>query len=467
MTIDQIKTAADTNIRAKTADNSVTRDEVADLFDNLADEQRDRGLYGVDTTAGLAAVSGANYRKVSVADTGIFEWSSTGTANGTTIFAASGGGVWILKMAVKNNQIVTFNQQVPFTKMYSYAASHSITANLTFTPLSTGAIPGSVTLFKVIADGTHTIAFTGITEVNISSGYDNRNGIENYLAFFYDGYDYFVNIYQKQNAQPIDLVSPLIQSAVVNSTNASRIVLTYNESLNTNSIPSVGDFSVSGGKTISSITIQGSTVHVNVNTPYSVGDTITISYTAGTNKIEDISGNDAINLSNYSVSNNLSGSEEGLIFAGFTGTLSQTGTVLNSVSGTYADNLAKATKRLVGDGYIQFDWNDTSDKDIVFGLNSVDANANYSDMEVFIWASGGTEYYTGPSILGSGITPMAGDKVRIRRSGSDFILEYKRSGGSWQAFTENVTYQSASDMYITVSGTTSGKLSNPVGFNLI
>ena len=117
MTIDQIKTAADTNIRAKTADNSVTRDEVADLFDNLADEQRDRGLFGVDTTAGLAAVSGANYRKVAVGDTGIFEWASTGTANGTTIFAASGGGVWILKMAIPKGALAALNS-IDYTSGY-------------------------------------------------------------------------------------------------------------------------------------------------------------------------------------------------------------------------------------------------------------------------------------------------------------------------------------------------------------
>lgn len=109
MTIDQIKSAADTNVRQKTVANSVTRDEVADLFDNLADEQRDRGMYGVDTTAGLAAVSGANYRKVAVGDTGIFEWASTGTANGTTIFAASGGGVWILKMAIPKGALASLN----------------------------------------------------------------------------------------------------------------------------------------------------------------------------------------------------------------------------------------------------------------------------------------------------------------------------------------------------------------------
>lgn len=310
MTIDQIKTAADTNIRAKTADNSVTRDEVADLFDNLADEQRDRGLYGVDTTAGLAAVSGANYRKVAVGDTGIFEWASTGTANGTTIFAASGGGVWILKMTVKNNQIVTFNQQVPFTKMYSYAASHSITANLTFTPLSAGAIPGAVTHFKVIADGTHTIAFTGIKQLINSSGYDNRYGIVNYLSFFYDGADYFVNIYQELNAQAIDMVAPSFVSAQTPNLSPNTIVITFNEALNNAIVPSNSDFTVSGGKTVTGVAVAGTLVTLTLNSSYSFGDTITASYVSGTNKLQDAAGNIVSNFSNQAVTNNIGGSAQ-------------------------------------------------------------------------------------------------------------------------------------------------------------
>jgi len=48
-----------------------------------------------DTTA-LQLLSGANFTYVIVTGSGIYKYASTGTPNGTTIFAASGGGVWNL-----------------------------------------------------------------------------------------------------------------------------------------------------------------------------------------------------------------------------------------------------------------------------------------------------------------------------------------------------------------------------------
>ena len=47
-------------------------------------------------TTALSALSGANYTYVIVTGEGIFKYASSGTPNGTTIFAATGGGVWSL-----------------------------------------------------------------------------------------------------------------------------------------------------------------------------------------------------------------------------------------------------------------------------------------------------------------------------------------------------------------------------------
>lgn len=58
--------------------------------------------YSVDATTdaadftALSALSGANYKYVFVTDEGVFKYLSSGTPNGTTIFAASGGGTWNL-----------------------------------------------------------------------------------------------------------------------------------------------------------------------------------------------------------------------------------------------------------------------------------------------------------------------------------------------------------------------------------
>ncbi len=93
-TIQQLKTNHDTVIRQKTLPKSISTDNQADLFDGLADELLDRGVaQAVDTTA-LQALSGVNYKNVVVKDNGIYLYKSSGTPNGTTIFAATGGGVY-------------------------------------------------------------------------------------------------------------------------------------------------------------------------------------------------------------------------------------------------------------------------------------------------------------------------------------------------------------------------------------
>lgn len=101
MTIQALKALADTNIRQQTAANSVTTDIVTDIVDNLADEILDRGLTHVADTTALSTVSGANFKRVLVNGVGLFVYLSSGTANGTTIFAASGGGVWSLGLSIQ------------------------------------------------------------------------------------------------------------------------------------------------------------------------------------------------------------------------------------------------------------------------------------------------------------------------------------------------------------------------------
>jgi hypothetical protein len=103
----------------------------------------------------------------------------------------------------------------------------------------------------------------------------------------------------------IDSTVPTLSSVTVEDITPASIILTYNEALNTSSIPANGDFAVSGGKVVTSVTISGTTVNVNLNSGYILGDTITISYTSGTNKIKDVAGNNVANLSSQAVTNNI------------------------------------------------------------------------------------------------------------------------------------------------------------------
>lgn len=107
------------------------------------------------------------------------------------------------------------------------------------------------------------------------------------------------------NVAPVDTTPPVISSAVVENSNPSRLTLDYNENLNTGSVPSGSDFTISPSKTISNVTVSGDKVHLDVSVPFVNGNVITVSYTGGVNKIQDVAGNNASNLVNYSVTNNV------------------------------------------------------------------------------------------------------------------------------------------------------------------
>lgn len=105
---------------------------------------------------------------------------------------------------------------------------------------------------------------------------------------------------------PRDVTAPVISSASVADDNRNKIVLVYNESLDTLSTPATTDFSPSLSKTVTDVAISGSQITLTVNADYAYGDLITISYTSGTNKLRDIHNNNAVNLTKYSVVNNIS-----------------------------------------------------------------------------------------------------------------------------------------------------------------
>jgi hypothetical protein len=94
-TITQLKNNNDSVIRVKTASNSISTDNVADLFDGVVDELHLRGLARVANQAALEALSGADYRFAVWDNVGLFRWTTSAVANGTTIFTAAGGGFWI------------------------------------------------------------------------------------------------------------------------------------------------------------------------------------------------------------------------------------------------------------------------------------------------------------------------------------------------------------------------------------
>ncbi|WP_288382117.1 SwmB domain-containing protein, partial [uncultured Acinetobacter sp.] len=107
-----------------------------------------------------------------------------------------------------------------------------------------------------------------------------------------------------------DTTAPTFVSAEVDTTGTS-LTLTYSEALDGTHPPAVGDFTVTAGGqivTVTGVTVVGSTVVLILGAPVTAGQAVEVGYTDPTagndpNAIQDIAGNDAATLPPTSVSN--------------------------------------------------------------------------------------------------------------------------------------------------------------------
>lgn len=185
-----------------------------------------------------------------------------------------------------------------------YMPQTNVTSNLTFTPAASPQ-KGAQVYLRLVANGTNTVTFTGFKEWGGSIGYDNRNGILNEIQFFHDGVDSWYSISQAVGEVAVDTTAPTISSAQVANAAPAIIVITMSETLAAVT-PATSAFTVSGGKTVSSVSVSGSTVSVTVNSAYVNGDTITVAYTQpGTNNLQDAAGNAVATFGAQPVTNNV------------------------------------------------------------------------------------------------------------------------------------------------------------------
>ncbi|MCQ6562712.1 SwmB domain-containing protein [Paenibacillus mendelii] len=115
------------------------------------------------------------------------------------------------------------------------------------------------------------------------------------------------SLYSQQVRNGSDIMAPIMTSASAGSVSSSNptIILTYNETLNSGSIPYASQFTVKSGETtipVSRVTISGTTVTLTLQSSIKNGQSVTLSYSPGyTNSIKDKAGNQAAAVSNYTV----------------------------------------------------------------------------------------------------------------------------------------------------------------------
>lgn len=85
---------------------------------------------------------------------------------------------------------------IPFNRMLSVIADHTVTGTLVLSPQTTGAVAGCGAIQRIIADGISPLDISAFKKLSISGSYSNVARKVNTLMFFYDGTDYNIAITQ-------------------------------------------------------------------------------------------------------------------------------------------------------------------------------------------------------------------------------------------------------------------------------
>lgn len=180
--------------------------------------------------------------------------------------------------------------------------------NVTVPPNASVAFPvGTVILFRVHGTGLPTlVAGSGVT-LNGASLVMTDQYQEAYITKVATN-EWDVTI--GGSGGGADVTAPVLLTATVEDANPDEIVLTYDEALNSAIVPAVGDYTPSGGKTVTNVAIVGAVVTLTVNSAYANGDVITLTYDgAGSGTpLQDAAGNEAADLTAQAVDNNISSS---------------------------------------------------------------------------------------------------------------------------------------------------------------
>ncbi|MEM9267236.1 MAG: hypothetical protein AAGA46_17100 [Cyanobacteria bacterium P01_F01_bin.13] len=215
-----------------------------------------------------------------------------------------------------------------------------------------------------------------------------------------------------------------------------RIDLTYNKTLDVDSVPALGDLALSDGRTVTNVEIIGAISRFTFDTPFALADAPTGSYTPGVNPIQS-GAEQAAAFSNIAITNALQAvSSPGTVMTFTTSAnVSESGGVYTAATGGGSYNwfmVGVETIPASTDGSVELDSGGTN---MVLGFD-VDATLQaFNDSEgynVFVWVLSGN-YYTriaGGGSTDSGIAYAAGDLTRLRRGGTTIFAEKSSDGGT-------------------------------------
>lgn len=212
---------------------------------------------------------------------------------------------------------ISYTTVIPFDQPVTYLGQHTITGPLTFTiDPAGGAQPSFGAILRLVADGANIPDLSAFKSIG-SGSWSNTATAVNTLWFVYDGADYSVSI-----TQPVviagggggDVTPPTVVSRVIENATPTKLRITYNEALDTSSVPANSNFILNEGSPGAGFTgtpvVGTNYVELTLSVAATSVDLYDLGYT-GT-AIKDLAGNSAGTYSTQTVTNNV-GSGGGLV----------------------------------------------------------------------------------------------------------------------------------------------------------
>ena len=203
----------------------------------------------------------------------------------------------------------------------TYAAGDEIEVTVTFD--ETVFVTGMPQLSLELGGGSRTATYGGgsgtaalVFEYEVADGESDTDGVgveADSLSggTIRDGAGHNAALEQEavtpQAGHKVDGVKPELAASGGAVVDGTTLTLTYDEALDGSSTPATGDFTVSGGdrvRTVTAVRVNGSAVELTLDVGAEHEEAgIQVSYTPGTNPVQDVPGNDAETLSREPVTN--------------------------------------------------------------------------------------------------------------------------------------------------------------------
>lgn len=254
----------------------------------------------------------------------------------------------------------------------------------------------------------------------------------------------FSSLAVTNNVQPADTTPPTFGSAQVPNSTPTVIQVTMSETLAA-SVPPASAWSVSGGKTVTSVSVSGAVVSLTCSAAYANGDSITVTYTqpSGNPRLQDPANNVTASFGPVGVTNNIAAAAPAQYPRMATST-GESGTGPYSYTSSSSNYYHGFTQpAMAGDGY--FIVRQEQYAQIAIGLHNTATPASESASRTppvimyAVWSGSGnwvpsTNYANVTAantvaIANNGVANL-GDWVRFKRTGTTVVCDVSKDQGS-------------------------------------